>query len=359
MDGEDLPTCATYRKYAPQIHGYTHTHTLQRKMDRTMQTTSDQKFSTRSSRDASAQSGAKSHAEWPRFRTRSLLDKYKQYLSGNRMSWLLLAAIGGSAAFPTTHALAVEKDTPVTVTTTCCAVVELRQYTLHPGQRDVLIDLFNRRFIEPQEAVGINVIGQFRDQDNPDRFVWLRGFSDMPARTEALKSFYYGDLWKANRSAANATIIDNDNVLLLRPARVDSGFAATTNPRVAADSIDIPNGLVVATLYYFDAPASADFLDFFERTLKLEFIHNGATIIGSFVNEHGVNTFPALPVREGENVFVWFSLFADAPAYERYVAALEKSAPWRDTIKPALLPRLKKSPGILRLTPTARSQIHA
>jgi hypothetical protein len=60
---------------------------------------------------------------------------------------------------------------------TCWPIVELRQYTLHPGQRDVLIDLFDREFVESQEALGMKVIGQFRDLDNPDRFVWLRGSS--------------------------------------------------------------------------------------------------------------------------------------------------------------------------------------
>ncbi len=40
-------------------------------------------------------------------------------------------------------------------------IVELRQYTLHPGQRDVLIELFERAFIEVQEAGGATVIGQF------------------------------------------------------------------------------------------------------------------------------------------------------------------------------------------------------
>src|SRR5258708_2755078 len=59
---------------------------------------------------------------------------------------------------------------------TCCPIVELRQYTLHPGKRDVLIDLFDREFVESQEALGIKVIGQFRDVGNPNRFVWLRGF---------------------------------------------------------------------------------------------------------------------------------------------------------------------------------------
>jgi hypothetical protein len=34
-------------------------------------------------------------------------------------------------------------------------IVELRQYTLRPGQRDVLIDLFDREFVESQEAAGL------------------------------------------------------------------------------------------------------------------------------------------------------------------------------------------------------------
>src|SRR5436190_21729839 len=72
----------------------------------------------------------------------------------------------------------------------CCPVVELRQYTLHPGMRDTLIELFDREFVESQEALGMKIIGQFRDADNPNRFVWLRGFRDMPSRAQALKDFY-------------------------------------------------------------------------------------------------------------------------------------------------------------------------
>jgi hypothetical protein len=35
----------------------------------------------------------------------------------------------------------------------------------------------------------MRIIGQFRDLDHPDRFVWLRGFADMEARTQALGAF--------------------------------------------------------------------------------------------------------------------------------------------------------------------------
>src|SRR6266700_2591120 len=75
----------------------------------------------------------------------------------------------------------------------CCPIVELRQYTLHPGKRDAFIDLFDRQFIETQEAVGVRVIGQFRDVDDPNRFVWLRGFRDMPSgaqRGKCLRLLY-------------------------------------------------------------------------------------------------------------------------------------------------------------------------
>ena len=71
---------------------------------------------------------------------------------------------------------------------TCCQIVELRQYTLRPGKRDVLIELFDREFVETQELLGMYVIGQFRELDDPNRFVWLRGFRNMSERAEGLKA---------------------------------------------------------------------------------------------------------------------------------------------------------------------------
>src|SRR5580698_10869576 len=91
-------------------------------------------------------------------------------------------------------------------------VVELRQYRLRPGQREDLVELFDREFVESQEAEGTAVVGQFRDLDDPDRFVWIRGFASMPARARALAGFYGGPAWKAHRGRANATMTDSDNV---------------------------------------------------------------------------------------------------------------------------------------------------
>jgi hypothetical protein len=235
---------------------------------------------------------------------------------------------------------------------TCCPIVELRQYTLHPGERHVLIDLFDREFIEPQEALGIKVIGQFRDVDNRNRFVWLRGFRDMASRAQALQDFYGGPIWKAHREAANATMVDSDNVLLLRSA---SGFSLGNSHRPAPGSDEVSQRLIVATIYYFDAPVDAPFVAFFENTLKRALIDSGGSILAYFVTEHSKNTFPALPVREGENVFVWFARFNDPATYELHVAALARSPGWRDEISKELERRLKQAPEIVKLSPTARS----
>jgi NIPSNAP len=81
-------------------------------------------------------------------------------------------------------------------------LIELRQYLLRPGQRDTLIEVFDRQFIEPQEAVGIDVLGQFRDPERPDHFVWLRGFPDLDPRHESLTRFHDGPVWAAHRDVA-------------------------------------------------------------------------------------------------------------------------------------------------------------
>lgn len=239
---------------------------------------------------------------------------------------------------------------------TCCPIMELRQYTLHPGKRDTLIDLFDRELVESQEAVGMRIIGQFRDLDNPNRFVWLRGFRDMPSRAQALKEFYGGPVWKAHREAANATMIDSDNVLLLRPALPASGFSVKSSDRPRLGANEVSAGLVVATIYYFNAHGGdADFVDFFEHTIKPVVTDTSASVLAYFVTEKSANNFPALPVREEEHVLVWFMRFEDRAAYERHAVVLSRSQRWRSEVSEELRRRLKGAPEVLRLSPTARS----
>jgi ribosomal 50S subunit-recycling heat shock protein len=224
--------------------------------------------------------------------------------------------------------------------------------------RDVLIELFEREFIESQEALGMTLVGQFRDLDNPDRFVWLRGFADMKTRAQALEAFYGGPIWKTHREAANATMISSDDVLLLRPARPAAGFSLKNAERRAPRTRENPQALVVATICHLKDGTGNDLVEFFERAIQLELTKAGMSARAYFVTENHPNTFPALPVREGANVFVWFSVFPDEKAYERHASALANSIQWKKKIGEELTVRLKERPEILRLVPTLRSRLH-
>lgn len=250
-------------------------------------------------------------------------------------------------------AVAADAHAAPSVSAECCAVYELRQYTLHPGKRDVLIELFEREFLHGQEDAGMVIHAQFRDLDNPDRFVWIRGFADMAARDKALNAFYFGPVWQAHRNAANTTMIDSDNVLLLRPAEPDSGIALD-RPRPPQGASEAPRALIVATIYYGKTPLTGDFDRWFVHELAPALAAAGGAPIVRFENETARNTFK-LPVREGENAYVWFAHFDDAAAYDAYRAKLATSERWK-TLEPQLRDRFAKAPDTLRLAPTARSQ---
>src|SRR5215211_7758972 len=114
----------------------------------------------------------------------------------------------------------------------------------------------------------------------------------MPSRAQALKDFYGGPVWKAHREAANASMIDSNNVLLLHPATPTSGFSLESKTRPPAGSNEIRSELIVATIYYFDAAADAAFVQFFEKTVKPAAIDSGAMVLAYFLTEHSENTFP-------------------------------------------------------------------
>ncbi len=182
-------------------------------------------------------------------------------------------------------------------------IFELRQYTLHPGRRDELIDLFERELIAPQEEAGMRILGQFRDLDDPDRFVWMRSFPDMDARREALARFYGGPIWKAHRDAANATMIDSDDVLLLRLVDPLRGL-----PRTAR----------ITTIYSFVRPVDSDVVC--------------SVPSAWFRTEYAKNSYSALPIC-ADNAIVTFA----PPEHD--------------------VPGLDRPPRQLRLEATANSQI--
>ncbi|HJV63465.1 MAG TPA: NIPSNAP family protein, partial [Albitalea sp.] len=235
-----------------------------------------------------------------------------------------------------------------------------RQYTLHRGRRETLISLFEREFVESQEALGMHVLGTFRDLDAMDRFVWLRGFRDMDLRPRALAAFYDGPVWRAHRDEANATMVDSDDVLLLRPLHPSLAFGAGPPARAPIGDAGNAPGVVTVTIGLLDAPAHACGLDALVRLQVAPLLaHLGARVAAGLVTEPRTNNYPRLPVREGVNALVWVCVFDDDAALRAHVEARKASPSWRDEILPALQRHLRAPLKTLRLAPTARSALHA
>jgi quinol monooxygenase YgiN len=231
------------------------------------------------------------------------------------------------------------------------SVVDLRQYTLRPGQRDTLIALFDRYFVDGQEEVGIHVIGQFRDLDNPELFVWLREFESMAARGDALPRFYGGPVWRAHREQANATMIDSDNALLLEPIYrgPTPGQVREPQPARPADS------LVTIMIAYLSSPVTATDRDL-SRTIRTELTTAGANVEATLATHAAENNFPVLPLRD-EHVLVWISTFPSDQAYDDHQARLANAAGWSAAMA-RLATRTSATPiQHLRLRPTDRSQL--
>ena len=202
-------------------------------------------------------------------------------------------------------------------------VYELRQYRQNPGTRDAMIELFDAEFIESQDSVGSYVLGQFRDLARPDHFVWIRGFTDMTARTRALEAFYTSARWLAHRPAANATIADHTDVLLLRPAGPGLGVRFDPRRRPPPEAAAQPGGLIVATIAHLDAPPTADVV-----AAGLGLAQDGRGIcLARLVTEPSPNGYPRLEIREDACVTLTLAAYSGCASYQRAAAETPATAP--------------------------------
>ena len=237
------------------------------------------------------------------------------------------------------------------------SVLELRQYKMTPGSRAKFIELFDRNFVESQEAVGATLIGQFADVDRPDRFTWIRSFENMETRKAALNAFYFGPVWKAHKDVANPMLDDNDNVLLLRPAWPGSAFPSRPGPRPNPGEKATPNSIIIVRIHYLWKDPGEGFTSFFQNRIAPRLQAAGLPVLGAYVMEKSENTFPRLPVRAGEKVFVWFTRSPSVTAYEAALKRIENSAGWRGEVAAKLADFEERSGQTLRLKPTPRSAL--
>jgi len=81
----------------------------------------------------------------------------------------------------------------------------------------------------------------------------------------------------------------------------------------------------------------------------------GGSVAATLATESAPNSYPRLPVRDGEHVFAWFSAFPDRAACEHHRAALRAAYDWRAAAPASLLRQFMRKPEVLTLSPTNRS----
>ncbi len=182
-------------------------------------------------------------------------------------------------------------------------VLELRQHTWRPGERDDLIE----------EADGVRVLGRFRDLDADDRFVWLRGFADL-ARAET------------------GTTPDSDDVLLLQPSRTP------------LDPIE--GALVTVTLYHLPPGGADKFLAFFDAEVRPLLVDTGAPPLAVLRTLH-----------DARPVVAWLASFPGADQLRDHIRWLGAEPRWTHDVLPALTRRLARPPEQLQLAPVGRSAL--
>ncbi|MDJ1485648.1 hypothetical protein QNI16_34475 [Cytophagaceae bacterium YF14B1] len=213
-------------------------------------------------------------------------------------------------------------------------VLEIRNYLLEANTTDRFIDYFDTHFVEKMQQLGGYTLGEFIVKDQPDRFVWLRGFSDMQKRLTFLNDFYMtSDIWKKFGPGANEMMINSDNVHLLRPLQEGNQL---TDPITHIESNSFPDYKVATIDYYIANTRLPELVDLF-NTSYLPFLKStDIRTVSLWVSESSPNDFPRLPAFQDPNLLVAITFYATEDEYKIRTSQL------RNTISPALERKLQE-----------------
>ena len=93
-------------------------------------------------------------------------------------------------------------------------IVEVRSYRITPGKRDEFIEFFEKRSAPALQSHGMKVVGPLIDLENPNKFVFLRGFPSMGDLHRMKEEFYEGELWKEELEQIAMPMLESYDVTL-------------------------------------------------------------------------------------------------------------------------------------------------
>lgn len=192
-------------------------------------------------------------------------------------------------------------------------VIELRNYALKPGHRNRFVKFMNQIIIPKQESQHGYILSQFGLREGDDNYVWLRGFADMPTRSQFLKDFYSSGYWKQHRDETNSMMTNIDYIYLLKPITIKEKVV-DTDASISTDELKKAEG--IAVINFYKAKNKRDkLIDFFAKQY-LSFLQNaGITDIHLWISEMGENDF-WLPVVQDPDLFVTITYYQNEEDYK-------------------------------------------
>ena len=88
-------------------------------------------------------------------------------------------------------------------------IIEIRHYTLKPGQREAFIDFFERKNRAALRDAGMQVFGPLRDLENADKVHWMRAFNSLEEREKLKDDFYGGPVWSEEIEPVAMSMIEH------------------------------------------------------------------------------------------------------------------------------------------------------
>jgi hypothetical protein len=252
----------------------------------------------------------------------------------------------------------------------CCGALDVRQYTVPPGGRDVLLTLFDREnalvrkemelrgYALSQAPTWMENIALLRDIDRGDRYVWLRALGYDFGTWNA--AFYAGSLW-----AAHVRDVEGAKITIGEPLVVGSiffGDGLLLGPRPVRDSVPA-RGIIVATVYTVPDEHAITFASFFLDDVGPRVQAAGARVLGRLASNttsrellRGLEDMLKPKLIYERQPFIWLAWFPDAAAYDSYRTRLERDPVWNERVRPALERRLAAPTQVWRLAPIGRSR---
>lgn len=103
-------------------------------------------------------------------------------------------------------------------------ILEIRHYTLKPGQREAFIDFFEQKNRPALREAGMLVFGPLRDLENPDKVHWMRAFPSLEDRDKIKDGFYEGPIWNKQIESLVMPMIDHYEAELTETTDGFEGF---------------------------------------------------------------------------------------------------------------------------------------